>query len=329
MAEVKRKAKVIRMSAPLLRLPGERAPAVGDAEWFPGADGLRLRAALFPAKTPIGSVVISAGRTEFIEKYLEVAAELVGRGYTVLIHDWRGQGLSTRLLPDRLKGHAAGYEAFVADHAALLDAFQDRLPKPWIGLSHSMGGCLTAMALARGETRYAACIFSAPMWGIAGLPKGVAHAAAATMVALGRGNDYALGVSDPYSVAYESERLTHDRVRYDRTRAQILALRDLALGGVTWGWIKASFDAIAWLQRSKAVAQISTPMVVLAAAEEKLVDNRGSRIVAGRVPSARFMEVPGAYHEILMETDDIRAVFWREFDALAAEVLSEAISPRR
>jgi lysophospholipase len=329
MAEARRKAKIIPMSAPLLRLPGERAPAAGDAEWFAGADGVRLRAALFPAKTAIGSVVISAGRTEFIEKYLEVAAELVGRGYTVLIHDWRGQGLSTRLLPDRLKGHAAGYEAFVADHTALLDAFQDRLPKPWIGLSHSMGGCLTAMALARGETRYAACIFSAPMWGINGLPRGVAHAVAATMVTLGRSNDYAFGAADPYTILYDTERLTHDRVRYDRTRAQILALRDLALGGVTWGWIKTSFDAIAWLQRAREVTQIATPMVVLAAGEEKIVDNRGSRLVAGRIASARYMEVPGAYHEILMETDDIRAVFWREFDALAAEVLSEAISPRR
>jgi len=329
MAEVKRKPKVIPMSAPLLRLPGERAPAVGDAEWFPGADGVRLRAALFPAKTPIGSVVISAGRTEYIEKYLEVAAELVGRGYTVLIHDWRGQGLSTRLLPDRLKGHAAGYEAFVADHTALLDAFQDRLPKPWIGLSHSMGGCLIAMALAQGETRYAACIFSAPMWGISGLPRGVAHAVAATMTTLGRANDYAFGASDPYSILYDSEKLTHDRARYDRTRSQILALKDLALGAVTWGWIKTSFDAIAWLQRAKQVTAITTPMVVLAAGEEKIVDNRGSRFVAGRIASARYQVVPGAYHEILMETDDIRAIFWREFDALSAEVLSEAISPRR
>jgi len=328
MVEVKRKLKIAAESAPLLLLPGHRAPATGSAQWFAGADGLRLRAALFPAKTSIGSVVISAGRTEFIEKYLEVAAELVGRGFTVLIHDWRGQGLSTRLLPDRLKGHAAGYEAFVADHRALLDTFEDRLPKPWIGLSHSMGGCLTAMALAQGETRYAACIFSAPMWGIGGFPRGVVHALASTMSALGRSNDYALGTSDPYTILYDKERLTHDRARYDRTRDQILALRDLALGAITWGWIKTSFDAIAWLYKAREVAEITTPMVVLGAGEEKIVDNSGARLVAGRIASARYLEIPGAYHEILMETDDIRAVFWREFDALTAEVLEEAISRR-
>jgi len=32
------------------------------------------------------------------------------------------------------------------------------------------------------------------------------------------------------------------------------------------------------------------------------------------------VEIPGAFHEIMMETDDIRAVFWREFDALAASI---------
>jgi lysophospholipase len=322
------KAKLATMpdSAPLLRLPGELAPATGGAEWYAGADGLRMRAALFPAKTPIGSVIVSPGRTEFIEKYLEVASELVGRGYTVLVHDWRGQGLSTRLLPDRLKGHAAGYEAFVADHGALLDAFEDRLPGPWIGLSHSMGGCLTAMALAKGETRFSACMFSAPMWGIAGLPQGVAHAVASAMSLLGRSNDYAFGAHDPYSILYDTERLTHDRVRYDRTRAQILALRDLALGGITWGWIKSSFDALDWLHRAREVTQIKTPMVVLIAGEEKIVDNKGSALVCRRVPTARCIEVAGAYHEILMETDDIRAVFWREFDAMAAQVLTQAIS---
>ena len=146
-----RKRKIAPESAPLLRLPGAPGPEAGGAEWFAGADGLRLRAAWFPAAKPLGSVVISAGRTEFIEKYLEVASELVARDFSVLIHDWRGQGLSARLLPDRLKGYAADYGAFVADHGALLDAFASRLPQPWIGLSHSMGGCIMAMALAQGE----------------------------------------------------------------------------------------------------------------------------------------------------------------------------------
>lgn len=304
-------------AAPLIHLPGAPAPKVGRAEWFTGAGGARLRAALFPAAKPIGSVVISSGRTEFIEKYLEVCAELVERGYTVLIHDWRGQGLSKRLLPDRLAGHAVGYDDFVADFSILLDTYADRLPKPWFSLSHSMGGCLTMLALAKGETRFSGAIFSAPMLGIAGFSPWLGRMIGGTMRLLGRSNAYGLGGSaDPYTTTFEGDALTHDRARYDRTRAYILADRDLALGAVTWGWIRSAFDTVHWLQTSAAVSLIKTPITILGAAQEKLVDNAGQRIVASHIPGARYLEIAGAYHEILMETNDIRAQFWAEFEAL-------------
>ena len=82
--------------------PDVPQPAADRVEWIEGAHGHRQRSALFPAKDPLGSVVVSAGRTEFIEKYFEVIGELLERRYTVLIHDWRGQGLSTRLLTNAL-----------------------------------------------------------------------------------------------------------------------------------------------------------------------------------------------------------------------------------
>jgi len=53
---------------------------------------------------------------------------------------------------------------------------------------------------------------------------------------------------------------------------------------------------------------------------QDLVDSAGARLVAARMPRGRYVEAPGAYHEVLQETDAIRAVFWREFDALAGEV---------
>src|SRR6478735_8712131 len=100
-------------AAPLVSIPEAPVPDHGTAEWFSGADGATLRAALFrPALIleggqPRGSVVVSPGRSEPIEKYFEVVQDLLDRGFVVLVHDWRGQGLSHRALPDRLKGHAA------------------------------------------------------------------------------------------------------------------------------------------------------------------------------------------------------------------------------
>ena len=61
--------------APLVSIPEAPAPD-GRAEWFEGARGAKLRAGLFPAPNPRGSVVLSTGRTEPIEKYYEVIREL-------------------------------------------------------------------------------------------------------------------------------------------------------------------------------------------------------------------------------------------------------------
>ena len=99
-------------------------PPGGDAYWFKGKGDARLRAGLFtPPRSPRGTVVLSSGHSEPIEKYFEVIDELLDRGFVVLAHDWRGQGLSQRLLPDRMKGHAIGFSDFVTDYTALLDTF--------------------------------------------------------------------------------------------------------------------------------------------------------------------------------------------------------------
>jgi lysophospholipase len=307
---------------PLLRThPDIALPQPGRVELIEGAHGHRQRSALFPAADPVGTVVLSTGRTEFIEKYAEVIGELLQRRYTVLIHDWRGQGLSARLLPDALKGHADRFHDLVDDYRAMLDHYEAHLPKPWIDLSHSMGGCLVMLVLARGERRLSASIQTAPMLGIKPQRNPFLRAAVWTMAHAGFANRYALGAEDdPYLATFETDRLTHDETRYERTRKLIVEHPDLALGGVTWGWVESAFEAISWLRRAPEVARIEIPVTILSAAHEGLVDNEGQQKIASRLPHCRIVGIPGAFHEILMETDDIRAVFWREFEALTASI---------
>ena len=141
--------------------------AGGEAGWFtaPGAPGCGRRCSRRRGGRGV-SLVLSGGRTEPIEKYYEFIGECLERGFVVLAHDWRGQGLSHREPGDRLKGHANGYRAFLDDYKALLSAYQAQLPKPWVAFGHSMGGGLTLLALAHGEDRFAGAILSAPMLGL-------------------------------------------------------------------------------------------------------------------------------------------------------------------
>lgn len=318
--------------APLTDIATAPVPAGADARWITGAGGAKLRAALFPAKgTPRGSVVLSGGRTEPIEKYFEVIQDLTARGFVVLAHDWRGQGLSQRALPDRLKGHAEGYQDFLADFDLLLAAFEAELPKPWLAIGHSMGGCLTLLALAHGQAeRFAAAILSAPMLGvkIGRYPKAVGLMVAANRL-LGRGGGYVLGdPGKPFDDTFDGNVLTHDRTRFARARAQVAANRDLALGSPTWSWLHFALKARDEFVRPGALDGVTIPIVICQAEQEKLVDNAAQDEVARRLPDGRLVVVKGALHEILMETDDRRDVFFAEFDALADRYAPQPAAPQ-
>lgn len=312
--------------APLFSLAEAPAPAGGAAEWVAGAGGVRLRAALFPAPRARGTVVLSPGRGEPIEKYYEVVEELRGRGFAVLAHDWRGQGLSARLAPDPLRGHASGWRSYLDDLRAVLNAFEARAPRPWLALGHSMGGGLTALAVAEGERRFAGLILTAPMLGLNldGRPASLVRALAWAFSRTPGAGAYAAGAGEPLPGAFDGNRLTHDRARWDRTRALLEAFPALRLGGVTWGWLELAFVLAARLEP----ARVATPLTIVAAGEEELVDNAAARRFAGRASGARYVEIEGARHEILMETDERRAVFWREFDRFVDQIETPSRSLR-
>ena len=304
--------------AHLISIPSAPVPAGAEAAWFEGAGKARLRAALFPARGAVrGSIVLSGGRTEPIEKYFEVIEDLTGRGYVVLAHDWRGQGLSHRELPDRLAGHARGYEAFLADYRALLAAYEARLPKPWFAIGHSMGGCLTLLALAKGEAaHFQGAVLCAPMLGLqlGKTPPAAARLMAGLNLLLGRAGVFARPAGP--AETFETNILTHDRARYERAKAQVRAEPKLDLGGPTWGWIDFALKATAYLSRPENLKSVTIPVVIVSAEQDRLVDNAAQRAVASSLPAGEFVSVAGAFHEILMETDTMRNIFLRALDAL-------------
>ncbi len=308
-------------SAPLLDIPQAPAPAGAQAEWFEGAGGAKLRAALFrPAGQVRGSVVLSGGRTEPIEKYYEVISDFMDRGFVVLAHDWRGQGLSSRELPDRRKGHAKGYRSFLEDFRRLLDSYEDRLPKPWIAVGHSMGGCLTLLAMAHGERRFAGAALSAPMLGIkVGRSLSAVRVLTRMNLLLGRAHRFTPGGGLRDEDTFEGNPLTHDRRRFERHRAQIAANPDLALGAPTWGWLDFALSATAFLAKPERLRGVTAPVEIVSAGEDALVDNAAQAAAARNLPQGRLVSVPGAFHEILMERDDMRNIFTKVFDALAGK----------
>lgn len=309
-----------------VHVPGNPEPVGGEELWLEGRGGVRLRALLAPSTNgpPRGTVILFTGRTEFIEKYFEVITELQQRGFVVFTMDWRGQGLSGREQKNPLKGHFTTFDDPVADLYAAMRVLGDRLPRPHVVLAHSMGGCIALRAMQTNRLTADGAVFSAPMWGIANV-KGFAEDFTRFMTASGLGGLFAPGVETKWKKqSFKKNALTHDQERYARAQGLIVENKDLALAGPTLGWVTAALDAIDTFHTPGALNHLRMPIMVMSAAEESLVDNSSHAEVATLLPNARHIMIEGARHEIMMETDNIRAQFWAAFDTIA-----DAVAPKK
>src|SRR6185369_3527531 len=158
--------------------------------------------------------------------------------------------------------------------------------------------------------------------------KPVARTLASLNVMLGRAGRYMLGnPGKPFDNNFETNALTHDAARFARTCALLDAEPKLALGGPTWGWLDFAFRANAYLARPDRLSAITVPVVIVSAEDDKLVDNAAQEAAARHLPQGKFINVPGAFHEILMETDPMRNIFLRAFDALTGRVAPQPAVP--
>ncbi len=306
-----------------VRVPGNEPPEGAEEHWLEGRGGVKVRVLTAPSTRgqARGSIIVAPGRTEFIEKYFEVIRELQARGFAVFCIDWRGQGLSGREVENSLKGHFVSFDDPVNDLSTALKLLGDRLPRPHIGLAHSMGGAIMMRALTTRRIELDAVAFSAPMFGIAGLTD-VAKKYARFMVSLGAGGNFAPSVEKKWRrETFKKNPVTHDKARHDRCQGLIAEEPRLALAGPTIGWVSAASDATEAFRTPGVFAHVRIPVLIATAGEEQLVDNASHDAVVEGLPDVRHITIEGAKHEILMEVDPIRAQFWDAFDELVERVV--------
>jgi lysophospholipase len=101
-------------------------------------------------------------------------------------------------------------------------------------------------------------------------------------------------------------RLTGSRERFKRLRRLLRERPELALGGVTWGWLDASFRSMLLLRSPGFAEAIGLPVTVCVAGDELIVSNPHMEAFARRLPQGRLLHFPGARHELLQEVDAIR-----------------------
>ena len=294
------------------------APNTAAPHWVETADGLRLRIVLWPGAGR-GTVLVFTGRAEYAEKYGPTVKDLTGRGFSVVVIEWRGQGLSTRPNGRTDFGHVGNFSEYQLDVAAVLaHPAVTACPRPFHLLAHSMGGAIGLRALIEGLD-VSAAVFSAPMWGIGISPvlRPFAVTIAGLASAIGFRGTRIPGTGTRSYVLdneYEKNCLTSDPDTYQRMRRALETHGDLGLGGPTFGWLLAALRECQDLSREPPPREIA----VLLGTAEGVVDPNAIRARMARPGHGSLKVVEGVRHEILMETPKRRAAFWEVFDAATA-----------
>ncbi len=262
-----------------------------------------------------GTICLFQGRRAYIERDFEVIEDLRARGFSVATLDWRGQGLSDRLLKNRLKGHIKSYEQYDMD----LEAFMRQVvlpdcPPPYFGLAHSMGANVLLRSLTK-STWFEAAVMATPFLGFSEtkMPVSVSRPLIKFFKAIGLGRLSLPG--DFLSRKFEDNVLTHDRERYEQQVEIIRQNPDLNVGGPTISWLAASLDSHKKLAKLKGSDALRVPVLFVAAGDEKVVSNEKIHAFSRNVAGTPVVTVENAYHELLLERDDLREQFFAAFDS--------------
>jgi lysophospholipase len=269
-----------------------------------------------------GAIIISSGRTESMLIYQELIRDLNSRGYSVYIHDHRGQGLSGRLrkADDAQKSYVRTFDDYVADLKTFVDTIepdkQHRKHKKLFLLAHSMGGAVATLYIETPgyENDFDAAVLVTPMhaprmpaWAVSG----------ASVLHLIWPTSYALGQQGYVSRTFfdTNSDLTHSRARFERIAAIYAAAasdaarhqeHDPRLGGPTHGWLDAASKAGA-----KAVADaknVKIPVLILQASDDTAVSNEEQGDFCRGVPNHNCQGylIEKSFHAVFNEADTYR-----------------------
>lgn len=305
----------------LVDLPENPVPEGAVVSMAIGRGRVPLRVVRWPAPgTARGTVVVVPGRAEFVEKYFELVADLRARGFAVAIADLRGQGGSGRLGAEPHHGHVGSFHDYVGDLEQIMErVVAPNLPPPYYGLGHSTGGTVLLLGFRRLHRHFDRIVATAPVVQLPdyGAPEAVTTFLLDLSVLFGFGRR-PVGSRRPGAAlagGFDGNPLTSDRVRFERMRSVLAVAPELGLGPPTLGWAKAAYDAGAALRKQEVVSRLTVPTLLFACGADRIVSVGAVEKLGRMLPAGGAILVPGARHELLMERERFRSLFWAGFDA--------------
>jgi lysophospholipase len=302
-------------------------------EFFALPDGTRLRYAQFsPSSPPRGTILILPGRREFIEKkYIEVGKPLCDRGYRVIIMEPRNHGLSSRVLSDdkKQRDHMRNFSLFIDDLRAFYkDVVKPNLTSPLIVHAHSLGAHVLLRWLSEDHPPIAGAFVTAPMLALFGMAaqKAAYGLSWASVRLLNHETHYAPTQHDfnNEDIVFYNNPLTQDEQNFRIVQNYFAAHPNLLVGGTTWGWVLAALRSMDVTHNWPYLARIDVPVLALIGEHDFVTPSGEIMPYLNQIPNSRTHTLTGARHDIMNETDSIRAEAWQQIDEFLKKISTKS-----
>lgn len=230
-----------------------------------------------------GTVVLLNGIAMSIAHWKPVAAVLAEAGFRVLAHDFRGQ-----LLSDKPEGPYS-LELHARDLASLLDGLGLEGGVHLVGTSY---GAEVALAFARDFPERAASLC---------MIDGVCEADAVLRAAV---ESWKRAAAAGPSLFFRTILPWNYSSAWLDANAAATAAREAAMATLPVSWYEAFIelcDAFLRIDLRKDLARIACPALVVAAELDLLKGPRYARVMAEGIANARYAEIKGAGHAVVIE----------------------------
>lgn len=277
--------------------------------YFISHDGRRIRYALQKNSDGKRAVIVVSGRTEFLEKYLELCWDFRNTGLSLCLYDHYGQGKSGRLLDDPQKGHIEDFSTYLDDlHLLTTTQIAGRFSPPYFLLTHSMGSTIGTQFGVKYPELVHGMILVSPMFQINTgrfLPSYVVETISSVACFFGGKSSYVPG-GGPFKpdLPFENNVLTSDQRRFVLNQAMMRNGPGIALGSPTFGWLKQAYLA---MRHSRYIGpQLKCPLLLLQGLNDIVVGLPEMKKFCSATENCQMISYPEARHELLMEQDVIR-----------------------
>jgi lysophospholipase len=101
-------------------------------------------------------------------------------------------------------------------------------------------------------------------------------------------------------------------------------LKGVQVGLPTWGFLRRIYPSLDDMRRDDYFDNIRTPVLIVAAGRDELIENKALRFAASELPKGRLLELPTSTHNVWNDSEKNKATLWQAIDDFVDHGLNAA-----